>query len=94
MIVDPTKVNFTDLTGQERVGVINRNTQEKVNNTHIHTYIHRGFGLNFLLLLFAQLPLKQSPMLKNLRLWLEGHPHYNVQHTWGALVIEWVSTCH
>ena len=30
MIVDPTKVNFTDLTGQERVGVINRNTKEKV----------------------------------------------------------------
>ena len=32
MIVDPTKVSFTDLTGQERVGVINRNTQEKVSN--------------------------------------------------------------
>ena len=37
-----------------------------------------------------KLPLKQSPMLKNLRLWLEGHPHYNVEHTWGPLVIEWV----
>ena len=38
-----------------------------------------------------QLPLKQSPSLKSLRLWLEGHPHYNVDPTWGPLVIEWVS---
>ena len=29
-IVDPTKINFTDLTGRERVGVINRNTGEMV----------------------------------------------------------------
>ena len=28
--VDPSKINFTDLTGQERVGVINRNTNERV----------------------------------------------------------------
>jgi len=65
-IVDPTKLSFTDLSGHERVGVINRNTQER-------------------------LPLKQSPSLKSLRLWLEGHPHYNVDPTWGPLVIEWVS---
>ena len=29
-IVDPTKLSFTDLSGHERVGVINRNTQERV----------------------------------------------------------------
>jgi len=30
-------------------------------------------------------------MLKNLSLWLEGHPHFNVEADWGDLVIEWVS---
>ena len=29
-------------------------------------------------------------MLKNLKLWLEGHPHFNVDSKWGPLVIEWV----
>ncbi len=29
-IVDPAVVQFEDLTGHERVGVINRNTKEKV----------------------------------------------------------------
>ena len=28
--IDPTKINFTDLTGHERVGVVNRNTNERV----------------------------------------------------------------
>jgi hypothetical protein len=62
--IDPSKLNFTDLTGHERVGVVNRNTEER-------------------------LPLKQSPMLKNLKFWLEGHPHFNVDSKWGSLVIEW-----
>ena len=44
------------------------------------------------LLMYTQLPLKQSPMLKNLKLWLEGHPHFNVDPKWGSLVIEWVSS--
>ena len=30
MVVDPTTVELSELTGQERVGVINRNTREKV----------------------------------------------------------------
>ncbi|CAI8021600.1 Chromodomain-helicase-DNA-binding protein 7 [Geodia barretti] len=63
--IDPSKINFTDLNGHERVGVVNRNTNER-------------------------LPLKQSPMLKNLKFWLEGHPHFNVDSKWGSLVIEWV----
>lgn len=29
-------------------------------------------------------------MLKNLKLWLEGHPHFNVDPKWGSLAIEWV----
>ena len=44
-----------------------------------------------LLVFYPQLPLKQSPMLKNLKLWLEGHPHFNVDPQWGPLAIEWVS---
>jgi hypothetical protein len=39
--------------------------------------------------IYPQLPLKQSPMLKNLKLWLEGHPHFNVDPQWGPLAIEW-----
>jgi len=31
-------------------------------------------------------------MLKNLRLWLEGHPHFNVEANWGPVVMEWVSS--
>lgn len=65
IVVDPTTISScSELTGQERVGVINRNTQDK-------------------------LPLNHSPMLKNLRLWLDGHPHFNVEPQWGALVREW-----
>ena len=29
-------------------------------------------------------------MLKNLRMWLDGHPHFNVEAVWGPLVKEWV----
>jgi hypothetical protein len=29
-------------------------------------------------------------MLKNLRMWLDGHPHFNVEAAWGPLVVEWV----
>ncbi len=42
-------------------------------------------------LCFVQLPLRQSPTLKNLSLWLDGHPHFNVEPNWGPVVIEWVS---
>ena len=38
-----------------------------------------------------QLSLKQSPTLKTLQMWLQGHPHYNVDPSWGQLVLEWVS---
>ena len=42
-IVDPAKLSFTDLSGHERVGVINRNTKEKVTSVfcmisrHLHS---------------------------------------------------------
>eukprot|EP00731_Ephydatia_muelleri_P027006 Em0018g1106a len=62
--LDPTILKLSDLTGHEKVGVVNRNTQER-------------------------LPLRQSPALKNLQLWLQGHPHYNVDSDWGPLVTEW-----
>ena len=86
-IIDPTKVNFTELTGHERVGVVNRNTNERV-SVHpcfLSTPLHNDVFLSP-----EQLPLKQSPMLKNLKLWLEGHPHFNVDPKWGSLAIEWV----
>ena len=30
---------------------------------------------------------------KNLQLWLQGHPHYNVGSEWGPSVTEWVCCC-
>ena len=35
LIVDPSKLSVSDLTGLERVGVVNRNIGEKVCYTHI-----------------------------------------------------------
>ena len=40
MIVDPAKINFTDLSGKERVGVINRNTKERVNSFVTISFTH------------------------------------------------------
>ena len=37
MIVDPATVALSELTGQERVGVINRNTREKVGRCGLNT---------------------------------------------------------
>ena len=39
-VVDPTKLRANDLTGMERVSVINKNTGEKVICTYIHMFIH------------------------------------------------------
>jgi hypothetical protein len=43
VIVDPAKINFTELSGRERVGVINRNTKERVNTTLIPRLYSPGF---------------------------------------------------
>ena len=93
-MLDPQSLNFMELTGKERVGVKNRNTGEKVTiatNSYQPTLQHR-FTMSTPVPLY-QLPLKQSPTLKTLLNWLQGHPHYNVDAKWGPLVLEWVCDC-
>ena len=80
LIVDPWKLKVSDLTGNERVGVINWTTKEKVK-----------INLKFQNIYFVvQLSISHSPTLKKLESWLSTHPQYLVDSVWSPLAIEWV----